>query len=253
MPFPEFWEWLQAFPLSESIGFTAWFPFLESIHVLAIGLVVGSILMVDLRLLGVAGLSYAASRMIRELIPWTWGRLWCRGGDRLGDVPDPGERLHRESGVSDEVGAAPAGVRQHGAVSFSNVSGRWRLGCRREDAGRRQTRRSSIPVAVGRSRPSRTLGRTHHLTTSRLLTTPRSKLGHRQRHADADAEFDIVATHRATHHIPHWETAVEEMLRVLKPGGSLSTATCCCRTRWHSLDARCRSLEGSRRRGRSVL
>ncbi len=73
MPGPEFWEWLQALPLSEYIGFTAWFPFLESIHVLAIGLVVGSILMVDLRLLGVAGLSYAASRVIRELIPWTWG------------------------------------------------------------------------------------------------------------------------------------------------------------------------------------
>ena len=73
MPFPEFWEWLQALPLSEYIGFTAWFPFLESIHVLSIGLVVGSILMVDLRLLGAAGLRYPASRMIRELIPWTWG------------------------------------------------------------------------------------------------------------------------------------------------------------------------------------
>ena len=34
-----------------------------------------------------------------------------------------------------------------------------------------------------------------------------------------DDDFDIVATHRATHHIPHWETAVDEMLRVLKPGG----------------------------------
>ena len=73
MPFPEFWEWLQALPLSEHIGFTAWFPFLESIHVLSIGLVVGSILMVDLRLLGAAGLRYPATRMIRELIPWTWG------------------------------------------------------------------------------------------------------------------------------------------------------------------------------------
>ena len=34
-----------------------------------------------------------------------------------------------------------------------------------------------------------------------------------------DADFDIVATHRATHHIPHWKTAVAEMLRVLTPGG----------------------------------
>ena len=73
MPFPEFWEWVQGRPLSEYIGFTAWFPFLESVHVLAVGLVVGSILTVDLRLLGVAGISYAASRVTRELIPWAWG------------------------------------------------------------------------------------------------------------------------------------------------------------------------------------
>ena len=38
-------------------------------------IVVGSILMVDLRLLGLAALSYAASRVTRELIPWTWGAL----------------------------------------------------------------------------------------------------------------------------------------------------------------------------------
>ena len=73
MPFPEFWEWVQALPLSEYIGFTYWFPLLESIHVLAIGFVVGSILMVDLRLLGMAAAGYAASRITRELVPWTWG------------------------------------------------------------------------------------------------------------------------------------------------------------------------------------
>ncbi len=73
MPFTAFWDWLQGLPLSQYIGFTYWFPLLESIHVFAIGLVVGSILWVDLRLLGVAGLSYPASRMTRELIPWAWG------------------------------------------------------------------------------------------------------------------------------------------------------------------------------------
>lgn len=72
MPFPEFWSWLQSRPLSEYIGFTAWFPFLESIHVLAVGLLFGSILMVDLRLLGFAALPYPTSRMTKELIPWTW-------------------------------------------------------------------------------------------------------------------------------------------------------------------------------------
>ena len=75
MPFAEFWTWLEGLPLAEHIGFTWWFPLLESIHVLAIALLVGSILMVDLRLLGLAATKYAANRVTRELIPWTWGAL----------------------------------------------------------------------------------------------------------------------------------------------------------------------------------
>ncbi len=73
VPFPELWSWLETRPLAEHIGFTWWFPFLESLHVLGVGLVVGSILMVDLRLLGLTALTYPVSRMTKELIPWTWG------------------------------------------------------------------------------------------------------------------------------------------------------------------------------------
>jgi len=36
-----------------------------------------------------------------------------------------------------------------------------------------------------------------------------------------DGEFDIVATSMATHHIPDWERAFSEMVRVLRPGGYL--------------------------------
>ena len=36
-----------------------------------------------------------------------------------------------------------------------------------------------------------------------------------------DAEFDIVASSMATHHIPGWERAFSEMIRVLRPGGYL--------------------------------
>lgn len=68
----EFLTWLQNHPTTQYIGFTAWFPFLESIHVVAIALVVGSIVTVDLRLLGWAALRYPASRLTRELLPWTW-------------------------------------------------------------------------------------------------------------------------------------------------------------------------------------
>jgi ubiquinone/menaquinone biosynthesis C-methylase UbiE len=36
-----------------------------------------------------------------------------------------------------------------------------------------------------------------------------------------DASFDVVATAKMTHHIPNWQDALTEMLRVLKPGGYL--------------------------------
>src|SRR5262249_14567980 len=36
-----------------------------------------------------------------------------------------------------------------------------------------------------------------------------------------DNEFDFVATHMVTHHIPDWKNALHQMLRVLKPNGYL--------------------------------
>ena len=48
------------------------FPWIESTHVLAITLVVGSILIVDLRLLGIASRGRAVSRLSEEVLPFTW-------------------------------------------------------------------------------------------------------------------------------------------------------------------------------------
>ena len=48
------------------------FPLIESVHVLAISLVVGSILAVDLRLLGVAYRGQPASRVTKGILPLTW-------------------------------------------------------------------------------------------------------------------------------------------------------------------------------------
>ena len=72
MGLADFWAWLEALPVSTHIGATAWFPLLESIHVLSSTFVVGSILMVDLRLLGLAGVRHPVSRIVREVIPWTY-------------------------------------------------------------------------------------------------------------------------------------------------------------------------------------
>lgn len=69
----DFWAWLEALPLATHIGETVWFPLLESVHVLSATFVVGSILMVDLRLLGWAGLRHAVPRLTSEIVPWTLG------------------------------------------------------------------------------------------------------------------------------------------------------------------------------------
>jgi hypothetical protein len=48
------------------------FPLIESVHVLSICLVVGSILVVDLRLLGLASVHRSVSRVTRGILPLTW-------------------------------------------------------------------------------------------------------------------------------------------------------------------------------------
>lgn len=52
------WEWL--------------FPNIEALHVLALGAVFGSILMVDLRLLGISSRNSKVSRLSAEILPYTW-------------------------------------------------------------------------------------------------------------------------------------------------------------------------------------
>jgi hypothetical protein len=67
-------EWLQSSALARAISEDEiLFPWIESVHVLAIVLVVGTIAIVDLRLIGVASLNRAADRLMREILPLTWG------------------------------------------------------------------------------------------------------------------------------------------------------------------------------------
>ena len=49
------------------------FPFIESVHVLAVCLVVGSIAAVDLRLLGFASVDRPVGRLMRSILPITVG------------------------------------------------------------------------------------------------------------------------------------------------------------------------------------
>ena len=67
-------NWLQATAVARAIAENEiLFPWIECVHVLAIVLVVGTISIVDLRLLGVASLDRAVSRLMHDVLPYTWG------------------------------------------------------------------------------------------------------------------------------------------------------------------------------------
>ena len=59
-------EWLQSTPIAVTVAENdILFPWIESVHVLAIVLVVGTISIVDLRLLGMASLDISARRHVQ--------------------------------------------------------------------------------------------------------------------------------------------------------------------------------------------
>lgn len=66
-------RWLQDLNFPTQIRESDWlFPTIETVHVLALVLVVGSIMTVDLRLLGVANKERPFSQVAAEMLPWSW-------------------------------------------------------------------------------------------------------------------------------------------------------------------------------------
>lgn len=66
-------EWLQSLDFPREIRESTWlFPTIETVHVLALVVVVGSISMVDLRLLGLANRDRSLTDLTAEALPWTW-------------------------------------------------------------------------------------------------------------------------------------------------------------------------------------
>ena len=68
-----FLHWLESTSPAIAISESSWlFPGIESVHVLAIALVVGSISMVDLRLLDINLRDRPVGELMAEVLPWTW-------------------------------------------------------------------------------------------------------------------------------------------------------------------------------------
>ncbi|QHN02935.1 hypothetical protein FTO74_05790 [Granulicella sp. WH15] len=66
-------EWIYATHLSTSIRQSPYsFPAIEAVHTLGITAVVGTIAILDLRLLGLIMKREPVSRIARQVLPWTW-------------------------------------------------------------------------------------------------------------------------------------------------------------------------------------
>jgi len=71
-----FCDWLSATPISLVIQSVSWIiPAVQSIHIMAVTIVVGAVLMVDMKLLGVVGRGTAISDGTRRFLPWIWVAL----------------------------------------------------------------------------------------------------------------------------------------------------------------------------------
>lgn len=68
-----FFEWLSNTGLGTAVRENEMlFPWTESLHVLALTIVVGSIAIVDLRLLGIASGKRPISKLMQDVLPITW-------------------------------------------------------------------------------------------------------------------------------------------------------------------------------------
>lgn len=71
-----FCNWLADTPLSIWIQSTEWaIPAVQSIHIMAIAMVISSVLMLNLRLLGGLRNLYSPAAAVRRFSPWIWSGL----------------------------------------------------------------------------------------------------------------------------------------------------------------------------------
>jgi hypothetical protein len=72
----DFAHWLAQTRVSLVIQTHFWvIPTVQSIHIVAIGIVMSSVFMMDLRVIGWAGTDQTLGQMTRRFAPWLWGAL----------------------------------------------------------------------------------------------------------------------------------------------------------------------------------
>lgn len=68
-----FCEWVSNTPVSQLIQNVSWIiPAVQSVHIACIAIVMGSVSLIDLRLLGITGRSHSVAGLTNRLLPWVW-------------------------------------------------------------------------------------------------------------------------------------------------------------------------------------
>jgi hypothetical protein len=66
-------DWLSNTPLSMAIQNAFWvIPTVQTVHIVAIAVVMGSMAMLDLRLVGIFGRTQTVGAMAHRFLPWVW-------------------------------------------------------------------------------------------------------------------------------------------------------------------------------------
>lgn len=69
-------DWMASTPLSQQFQNHLWIvPTSQAIHIVCIGVVFSSALMINMRLLGVGASGRSISQLTGSLVPWMWGGL----------------------------------------------------------------------------------------------------------------------------------------------------------------------------------
>lgn len=72
----EFADWLASTSLSETVVSNLWMiPAIQSVHIIAIGFLVGALLMLDMRILGVLAKDQTITQVNNRYAPWIWGAI----------------------------------------------------------------------------------------------------------------------------------------------------------------------------------
>lgn len=117
-------EQLQASPLSVAIQSVSWIiPVVQSVHILMVGIVFVSVLMIALKVLGWTGRDQTLAQVVARFGPWMWGGLAVMA--LTGMTLVVGEPVRELMNFSFRLKMVLVAIAAGSALAFRAALGRW--------------------------------------------------------------------------------------------------------------------------------